>query len=179
MSSDHPMAGLGDLNKFKMPELKEFLKTRGLPVSGKKSELVARLEEDIASFNGVGSSGDMNTSNESVEKSEVVDENVGNTENGGNFGNEEATPVMDSENAMERASEEVTGAAPESTPEVAQEDAPEAAPEVAPETASEITPEIAPESSEMPAPESEMAPEPVKKEEILRNEPENVQCVQK
>merc|ERR1711957_499398 len=71
MSADHPMAGLGDLNKFKIPELKDFLKTRGLTVGGKKAELVARLEEDIANFNGVGSGGDMNTSNESVERNEA------------------------------------------------------------------------------------------------------------
>jgi len=34
-----------DYNKFKVAELKEMLSSRGLPTSGNKSDLVARLSE--------------------------------------------------------------------------------------------------------------------------------------
>merc|ERR1711976_481037 len=49
MAEAHPLAALGDLNKFKVAELKDFLKQEGLPVSGKKAELDARLQEHIDS----------------------------------------------------------------------------------------------------------------------------------
>jgi SAP domain-containing ribonucleoprotein len=40
-----------DYNKFKVAELKEMLSTRGLPTSGNKSDLVARLSEADAQKN--------------------------------------------------------------------------------------------------------------------------------
>merc|ERR1712066_448801 len=48
----HPLAALGDLNKFKVAELKDFWKQEGLPVSGKKAELVQRLQEHIDAASG-------------------------------------------------------------------------------------------------------------------------------
>ena len=44
LSSDS-LAPVMDFSSMKVAELKSELKTRGLPVSGKKAELVARLEE--------------------------------------------------------------------------------------------------------------------------------------
>ena len=37
---------MSDYSKMKVAELKELLKEAGLPVSGKKADLIARLEED-------------------------------------------------------------------------------------------------------------------------------------
>ena len=37
------MSDLGDITKLKVPELKNFLKERGLPISGTKQVLVERL----------------------------------------------------------------------------------------------------------------------------------------
>ena len=37
---------MSDYSKMTVAELKELLKEAGLPVSGKKADLIARLEED-------------------------------------------------------------------------------------------------------------------------------------
>merc|ERR1712050_599985 len=78
MSSEHPFAALGDLSKFKVPELKDVLKQLGLASSGKKQDLIDRIQESIDSFQGVSSGGDHETSKESVENNQN-NENVAKT----------------------------------------------------------------------------------------------------
>jgi hypothetical protein len=43
---DEPAAEGEDLSKLSVAELKERLKAKGLPVGGKKADLVARLTDD-------------------------------------------------------------------------------------------------------------------------------------
>merc|ERR1711884_858490 len=106
----HPLAALGDFSKFKVPELKEFLKQYDLPVSGKKAELVARLESLVDSYTGVGSSGEgQNTSSSAHETSnESVENSAANEETA-----ENAAPEEENENQQEVQVPEVKPEDPE------------------------------------------------------------------
>ena len=59
-----------DFSKFSVDELKSKLKEAGLPVSGKKAELVERLESSTSEKSGADSEGDSEKDDDDSEKTD-------------------------------------------------------------------------------------------------------------
>jgi SAP domain len=77
------------LEEYTVKELKVFLKERGLPVSGKKDELIARLEGAIGSSRGGGGGKGDDTDEEEEEEEEFVsddDDSDCDSDSGGGYG---------------------------------------------------------------------------------------------
>jgi len=62
-----------DIHSLLVVELKKYLQTRGLPISGKKADLIARLEEALEKEKIIQQSKEENT-NDEKEKEKISDE---------------------------------------------------------------------------------------------------------
>jgi large subunit ribosomal protein L22 len=129
VSAERRQAPEGGWGELTVDELKSELEARDLPKSGKKDELIARLDEDDASAGAAPAAAPV----------------------------EEATAEATTETPAE-AADAATAKAPEEAAEEAPEEAVEETPEVAAEETPEVAAEETPEA-EVPEPDSDEAQE--------------------